>query len=163
MKWSLFFFGPLLPLIWFDLNQNFMPKLQQQQKNKKNFFFSKEKTSAKCVKKKVGSPLPFPRKICEYILSYLGYFWVGNRACSQVRGSETKFDIFYFTHMVLEILSYCNKVLVSALSNFMAIGFKGHFLKIFIQIFKFGCFSQYHAHSFYKNNFDFLMQSLMLN
>ena len=27
------------------------------------------------LKKKVGSPLPFPGKICEYILPYLGYFW----------------------------------------------------------------------------------------
>ena len=143
----LVFFWLLLPLIWFNFNENFMPKLN----------------SAKYAEKKGRISSPFSWKNMWVHFAIFGLFLAGNRACSQVRGSETKFDIFYFTHMVFEILSYCNKSLVSALSNFTAIGFKGHFLKNFTQIFMFGCFSQYHAHSFYKNNFNFLMQSLMLN
>ena len=51
------------------------------------------------------------------------------------------------------------KSLVPAFS----IGHKGHFSKILNRIFKFGCFSKYHAQIFDKNEFDVLMQNVMLN
>ena len=53
--------------------------------------------------------------------------------------------------------------MVPAFSSFEAIYHKGHFRKSLTQIFKFSCFSWYHAYIFEKNELDFLMQNLMLN
>ena len=47
--------------------------------------------------------------------------------------------------------SYCNKILVTALPSFAAQVTKGISQKKFTQIFKFSCFSRYHAHIFYDN------------
>ena len=58
----------------------------------------------------------------------------------------------------------CKKNLVPTFSSFKsAIDHKGHFRKSLTQIFKFSCFSWYHAYIFEKNELDFLMQNLMLN
>ena len=55
------------------------------------------------------------------------------------------------------------KILFPTFSGFAAIDHKGHFTKILTGIFKFGCFSWYHAYIFEKNELDFLMQNLMLD
>ena len=53
--------------------------------------------------------------------------------------------------------------MVPTFSSFESIYHKGHFRKSLTQIFKFSCFSWYHAYIFEKNELDFLMQNLMLN
>ena len=58
----------------------------------------------------------------------------------------------------------CKNILVPTFSSFKsAIDHKGHFRKSLTQIFKFSCFSWYHAYIFEKNELDFLMQNLMFN
>ena len=59
--------------------------------------------------------------------------------------------------------SSSEKILVPTLYSFVAINHKGHFSKILSKILKFGCFSRNHAQIFDKNEFDIMMQKLMLN
>ena len=56
---------------------------------------------------------PF-RERYYYVLGYLSYFLAGNRARSQVKGSESKFDISYFTHTIpgkLPVENVCSSTL----------------------------------------------------
>ena len=64
---------------------------------------------------------------------------------------------------IWEILFYPHDFWWISFSSFEAKDHKGHFRKILIQIFKFGCFSSYHVYTFQENESDFLMQNLMLN
>ena len=101
------------------------------------------------------SLLPIPGKI-RLLLSLFGLFLAGNKAWSHIQGSKSKFDIPYLQSHNSWATLY-QKSLLSALTSFAAIGTKRHFSKILTWIFKFGCFSQYHAHVFDKNEFDFLI------
>ena len=94
------------------------------------------------------------REKYDYFLQYLDYF-CPNRAGSQVKGLESKFDKTYFIHAIPGQLPV-KKILVSTFSSFAVIDRKAW-------IFKFDSFSSYHTYIFEKTELDLLMQSLMLN
>ena len=102
---------------------------------------------------------PFREKY-DYFLQYLGYFFTANREGSQVKELESKFGKSYFIHTNQLTVK---KILIPTFSSFGATDHKGHFKKMLTRIFKFGCFSWYHAYIFEKNKLDFLMQNLMVN
>ena len=105
-------------------------------------------------------PLHFPGKI-RILFTLFGLFLAGNKAVSQFKRSQSKFDITYLTHTIPGQLPV--KIFGSNTSSFAAIGRKGHFRKILTQIFKSGCFSWYHACIFEMNELYSLMHNLMLN
>ena len=114
---------------------------------------------SKYVKIKAVSLLPFQGKI-RLLFALLGLFLAGNRIESQIKRVRIKiWHILFYPHS--SWASFCNKSLVSALPSFAAIACKKPFRKNFSQIFKFGCFSKYHAQIFDKDLFDFL--SFMAN
>ena len=87
---------------------------------RKNF---SHRTIYKYVKSKALSPLPFPEKI-PLLFALFGLFLAGSRTGSQVRGSESKFDISCFTHTIPGQLPV-KKNVVPTLSSFAAVGYKG--------------------------------------
>ena len=69
------------------------------------------------------SPLSFQGKI-RLIFALFVLFLAGNRVRSQVKSSESKFNVSYFTHTIpgqLPVKKIC--------CNFAAIGHKGHIEK----------------------------------
>ena len=78
----------------------------------------------------------------------------GNRARLQIKGLESKFDKAYFIHTISGQFP---------IKKIEAIDLKENLRKMLTRIFKFGCFSRYHAYMFEENKLDFLMQNLMLN
>ena len=107
---------------------------------------------SKYVKIKALSPLSFPGKI-RLLFALFGLFFARKRARPQVGGSESKCDISYFTHTIP-----CQFPVKKVGSNtFQLCGYRSQ------KIFKFGCFSRYHAYIFEKSGSDILMQNLMLN
>ena len=55
---------------------------------------------SKYTKMKSLFPLAFPQTI-RLLLAIFGIFLPGNRAGSQVKGLESKFDKYYFIHTIL--------------------------------------------------------------
>ena len=115
--------------------------------------------SAKYVKIRALSPLPFPGKIW-LLFAIFGLFLPGDRKGSQE--SELKFGKFYFIHTIPGQLPV-KKILIPSFSSFAAANHKGHFRKVLTRILKLGCFSWYHAYIFENNKLTFSMQNLMLN
>ena len=97
---------------------------------------------------------PFRKKI-RFLLTLFGLFLARNMAGSQVKVSESKLHISYFTHTIPGQLPV-KKVWFQ---HFPV----GHFRNILTSIFKFGCFSWCHVFIFEKNKLHILMQNLMLN
>ena len=73
------------------------------------------------------SLLPFLGKI-RLVFAIIGIFLSGNKARSQDKGVELKFDKYYFIHTINDRLSV--KKLVQIFSSFAAIDYKGYFRKI---------------------------------
>ena len=76
------------------------------------------------------------------LFAVFGIFLSGNRAGSQVKGEESKFDKYLFIYMIPGQLPV-KKILIQIFSSFAAIDQKGHFRKILTRIFKFGSFYWY--------------------
>ena len=84
------------------------------------------------------SLLPFLGKI-RLVFAIFGIFLSGNKARSEDKGVELKFDKYSFIHTINDHLSV--KKLVQIFSSFAAIDHKGYFRKIIRGIFEFGLFS----------------------
>ena len=107
--------------------------------------------------------LPFLKKM-RLVFAQLGLFLAGNRARSQVKRSESKFDKSYFIQTIRGQLP----VKKFGFHTFQFCGYKSqkHFRTILTWIFKFGCFSRYHAYIVTPikiRTFDYLKQNLILN
>ena len=85
-------FGPTMTLL-------FLLKMAKIEKNKQQCRKMSVIELSKYVKMKSLSHLLFREK-CNYFLQYLGYFYQGNRAGSQFKGVESKFDKYYFIHAI---------------------------------------------------------------
>ena len=142
---------------WFNFDPLFPLKMSEIEINKQWY----RKTSAKHVKIKALSPLPFPGKIW-LLFSISVLFLQGNREGSQVRRLESKFGKSYFIHIIPGQFPV-KKLLIPTFSSYVATDHKGHFRKVLTWILKFGYFSWYHSYIFESNKLNFLMQNLQVN
>ena len=105
--------------------------------------------------------LPIFYEKYDYFLSYFGCFLLKKGAWSHVKKFESKFDLPYCSLTILEHISVI--FLVPAISNFEFTRNKGRFFLIWTHFHKFGCFSRCQTHSSEKNEFQVLVQNLILN
>ena len=124
-------FGPTMTLL-------FLLKMAKIEKNKQQCRKTSVIELSKYVKMKSLSHLLFREK-CNYFLQYLGYFYQGNRAGSQFKGVESKFDKYYFIHAIRVNFLYKNV----GSNIFLFCGYRSQrtFRNIFTRIFKFAWFS----------------------
>ena len=104
---------------------------------------------------------PFSEKNTIIFCNIWAIFVTKQGGVSSQRARIKTWQILFHSHDSLS--TSCKKILVPAFSSFVAIDHKGHFRKILTWIFKFGCFSWYHANILEKNELGFLMKNLMLN
>ena len=95
---------------------------------------------------------PFPKK-CDYYLQYLGYVCQETGQRHKSKGQNQNLTTFckFAKNFGSNIFQFCNYRSQST------------FEKNVYWIFKFGRFSWYCTYIFEKNEFDYLMQNLMLN
>ena len=86
-------FGPTLTPL-------FLLKVAKIEKNKQYFGKTSATELSKYVKMKFLSALPFSGKM-RLLFAIFGIFLTGNRAGSQVKGLESKFDKYFFMYTIL--------------------------------------------------------------
>ena len=130
----------------------------------KNKYFLKKKLQPSgypnMAKSKIYLLSPFWEKY-DYFWAYMDNFW--EKRVRGYKSQDQNQSVTYPFHSHNSGKSYYQKSFIPTFSSFAAISTKVHFSKILSRIFKFGCFSRYHAQVFDENMSQFLMQNLMLN
>ena len=85
---------------WSNFDSSFPPEDSQNRKNKQQHGKTSTIELSKYLKMKSLSSLTFPGKI-RLLFAIFAIFLPGNRAGSQVKGVESKFDKYYFIHTIL--------------------------------------------------------------
>ena len=104
--------------------------------------------------------LPFKWKI-GLLFALFEHFLLKKGVWSQFKGPESKSNLGYAGATIPGVLNmqrfWSHHMLVLSLQS------QRSFFLIWDHFFKFGCFSMYHTHFFWKNEFDFLVQNLILS